>query len=157
MTSFLLDYDELVANPAGGFDRIDRKGFEIGSPTRGFPEIKSNLYNDWFSNDWHVRLGFRYISALDENCQGLVADFGQTQLCSNGAAGNRLGSVIYTDTQVSWAPTDFNDGRWTFTAGVNNLFDEGPPICFSCDLNSLDGTIYEIGGQFWYLRAVFEM
>ena len=49
------------------------------------------------------------------------------------------------------------DGAWTFTLGVNNLFDERPPICYSCDLNSLDGTLYPIGGQFWYLRAIYEM
>ena len=65
--------------------------------------------------------------------------------------------MIYTDTQVSWSPSNFDDGRWTFTGGINNLFDEDPPTCFSCDLNSLDGTIHAIGGQFWYLRAVFEM
>lgn len=157
MTSYLLDYDELIANEDGGFDVIDRVGREVGSPTRGYPEIKSNLNNDWFMNDWHVRLGFRYISDLDENCQGLVADLGQTQFCSNGPDTNKLGSVFYTDAQVNWSPPGFLDGRWTFTAGVDNLFDEGPPICFSCDLNSYDGTLYDVGGQFWYLRAVFEM
>lgn len=157
MTSYLLEYDELIANAEGGFDVIDRKGFEVGSPTRGYPEIKSNLYNDWFLNDWHVRLGFRYIDALDENCQGLVADLGQTQFCSNAPDTNKLDSVFYVDTQVSWTPSNLLDGRWRFTAGVDNLFDEEPPVCFSCDLNSYDGTLYDVGGQFWYLRAVFEM
>lgn len=157
MTSYLLDYDELIANSAGGFDRIDRKGFEVGSPVRGYPETKSNLNTDWFLNDWHVRLGFRYLSDLTENCQGLVADFEQTQFCSNGPDTNKLDSVFYTDTQVSWSPSAFNDGRWTFTAGIDNLFDEEPPVCFSCDLNSLDGTLYDIGGQFWYLRVVYDM
>jgi hypothetical protein len=38
---------------------------------------------------------------------------------------------------------------------VQNLTDEKPPICFSCDLNSLDGTIYPIEGQFWYVRVQF--
>jgi len=157
MTAYLLDYVELIANSDGGFDRIDREGREVGSPTRGYPEIKSNLNTDWIMNDWHVRLGFRYISDIDENCQGLVADLGQTQFCSNAPDTNKLDSVIYTDTQVSWSPSDLLDGRWTFTAGVDNLFDEEPPVCFSCDLNSYDGTLYDVGGQFWYLRAVFEM
>ena len=48
LTSLLLSYDELFANPAGGFDRVDRKGFELGSPTRGFVETKSTLNTDWF-------------------------------------------------------------------------------------------------------------
>jgi iron complex outermembrane receptor protein len=48
------------------------------------------------------------------------------------------------------------DGGFTFTVGVNNLFNEEPPICFSCDLNSLDGTVYPIEGQFLYGRVIFE-
>lgn len=157
MTSFLLDYDELIANASGGFDRIDRKGFEVGSPTRGFVETKSNLYADWFISDFSVRLGFRYLSSLDENCQGNVADFELFEFCSNGADGNKIDSAFYTDAQVSWSPELSNLGRWTFSAGVNNVFDERPPICFSCDLNSLDGTLHAIGGQFWYLRLIVEM
>jgi outer membrane receptor protein involved in Fe transport len=63
---------------------------------------------------------------------------------------------MYADAQVSWQPETFMGGGWTFAAGVNNLTNEKPPICYSCDLNSLDGTLYPIAGQFWYLRAVFE-
>ena len=157
MTSFLLDYDELIANSEGGFDRIAREGTEIGSPTRGFPETKSTINTDWMLGDWHVRLSLRYLSSLTEGCTGLVADFEETQLCSNGPDTNEMGSRLYTDTQVSWSPSALQDGAWTFTLGVNNLFDERPPICFSCDLNSLDGTLYPLGGQFWYARAIFEM
>jgi iron complex outermembrane receptor protein len=157
MTSFLLDYDELVANSQGGFDRVARDGTEVGSPTRGYPDTKSTVNTDWMLGDWSVRLSLRYLSSLTEQCTGLVADFEQFQLCSNGPDTNNMSSRLYTDTQVSWAPSGLNNGAWTFTLGVNNLFDERPPICFSCDLNSLDGTLYPIGGQFWYLRAIFEM
>ena len=91
-----------------------------------------------------------------DDCTGLVADLEQTDFCSNGPDTNKLGSVMYADAQVSWKPEAFMDGGWTFAAGVNNLTNEKPPICYSCDLNSLDGTLYPIAGQFWYLRAVFE-
>ena len=156
LTSLLLSYDELFPNPAGGLDRVDRKGFELGSPTRGFVETKSTLNTDWYLNDWSARLSLRYLSSLTEQCGGLVPDFGDPSFCSNGPETNELDSVIYTDVQVSWAPSQFLDGNWTFTVGVNNLLDEEPPICFSCDLNSLDGTLYPIAGPFWYLRAIFE-
>ncbi|MEX2151642.1 MAG: TonB-dependent receptor [Steroidobacteraceae bacterium] len=156
MTSLLLDYDELFVNTDGSFDRVDRKGFELGSPTRGFVETKSSFNTDWHRNDWSVRLGFRYLSSLTEQCVGLVADFEQTDFCSSGPDTNKLDSVLYTDLQANWTPSNFLGGGWTFTAGVNNLLDESPPICFSCDLNSLDGTLYPIGGQFLYLRATFE-
>ena len=157
MTSFLLDYDDLITNSTGGTTKIDRKGTELGSPSRGFIETKSTLNSDWFKNDWFVRLAFRYQSSLTEQCVGLVADFEQTQMCSNGPDTNKLGSVIYTDLQASWTPSNLNNGNWTFTAGVNNLFNEKPPICYSCDLNSLDGTLYAIAGQFWYLLIIYEM
>jgi iron complex outermembrane receptor protein len=157
MNTWLLNYDELIVNSEGGQDKFDRKGLELGSPMRGFPEWKSTLATNWSLNDWYARLAFRYQSSLTENCTGLVQDFEQTQLCSDGPDFNKLDSVIYTDMQVSWNPSTFNDGRWTFSAGVNNLLNEKPPVCFSCDLNSMDGTLYAIAGQFWYLRAVFEM
>jgi iron complex outermembrane receptor protein len=157
MTSFLLDYDELIPNAEGTFDRIAREGTEVGSPVRGYPETRSTLNTDWMLGDWFARLSLRYMSSITEGCTGLVADFEQTDFCSDGPDFNELSSRLYTDAQVSWSPSRFNDGNWTFTLGVNNLFDERPPICYSCDLNSLDGTLYPIGGQFWYLRAIFEM
>ena len=156
MTSMLLKYDELFANASGGMDKMDRKGYELGSPTRGFPETKSSLNTDWMWGDWSVRLGLRYMSSLTEQCTGLVADFEQTDFCSNGPDTNKLGSAMYADAQVRWTPEAFMDGGWSFAVGVNNLTNEKPPICYSCDLNSLDGTLYPIAGQFWYLRAVFE-
>ncbi len=75
MNTFLLSYDELIANSAGGYDRLDRKGTELGSPTRGYPETRSTLNSSWYFSDWFVRLGFRYQSSLTEQCTGLVADF----------------------------------------------------------------------------------
>jgi iron complex outermembrane receptor protein len=153
MTSKLLKYDELFANTvSGGFNRVDRKGFELGSPTRGFVETKSSLNTDWMWNDWTVRFGLRYLSSLTEQCTGLVADFELTDLCSGS---HKLDSVVYADTQVTWTPKQMFGGGWSFALGVNNLLNEKPPICYSCDLNSLDGTLYPIAGQFLYLRANF--
>jgi iron complex outermembrane receptor protein len=156
MGSFLLDYDELFANPAGGFDRVERAGQELGSPTRGFVEEKVTLNTFWNTGDFSTLLSLRYLSSLTEQCVGLVADFGLTDLCSDPAGlTNKLDSQLYADLQVAWAPEDLFGGGWNFAVGVQNLTDEKPPICFSCDLNSLDGTIYPIEGQFWYVRVQF--
>jgi iron complex outermembrane receptor protein len=157
LTSFLLDYDELLLNPDGSFSVFAREGTEIGSPTRGYVETKSTLNTDWYLGDWSARVSLRYLSSLTEQCAGLVADFGDGTFCSNDPVSNEMGSVTYVDTQVSWRPQALQDGSWTFSLGANNLFDERPPICYSCDLNSLDGTLYPIGGTFWYLRAIVEM
>jgi iron complex outermembrane receptor protein len=157
MASFLMDYDELFANSAGGFDRVDRAGQELGSPTRGFVEEKATLNTFWELGDFSAMLALRYLSSLTEQCVGLVADFGLTDFCSDPAGlTNKLDSQLYTDVQFGWQPEDLFGGGWSFAVGVQNLTDEEPPVCFSCDLNSLDGTIYPIAGQFWYLRASFQ-
>jgi iron complex outermembrane receptor protein len=157
MASFLFDYDELFANSAGGFDRVERAGLELGSPTRGFVEEKATLNTYWNMGDFSALLALRYLSSLTEQCVGLVADFGQTDFCSDPVGlTNKLDSQLYTDLQFAWQPEDMFGGGWSFALGVQNLTDESPPICFSCDLNSLDGTIYPIAGQFWYLRVAFE-
>ena len=154
MASFLMDYDELFANAAGGFDRVERAGQELGSPTRGFVEEKVTLNTFWTLGDFSANLALRYLSSLTEQCVGLVADLGQTAFCSDpDGVTNELDSQLYTDLQLAWQPEDLFGGGWTFAVGVQNLTDEAPPVCFSCDLNSLDGTLYPIAGQFWYLRA----
>ncbi len=155
LTSHLLDYVELFANSSGGFDRVDRAGLELGSPTRGFVETKSTLNTIWGLGEWSAVLSLRYLSSLTEQCVGLVADFGLTDMCTTPTT-NKLDSQLYSDLQVSWAPENLFGGGWTFALGLNNLTGEDPPICFSCDLNSLDGTLYPIAGRFWYLRAAFE-
>jgi iron complex outermembrane receptor protein len=38
---------------------------------------------------------------------------------------------------------------------VNNLFGERPPDCFTCGLNNIDPTTYDVPGRFFYARAVF--
>jgi iron complex outermembrane receptor protein len=162
MASLLFDYDELFANSAGGFDRVERAGFELGSPTRGFVEEKATLNTFWNIGEFSTLLALRYLSALTEQCVGLVFDFGLgPDFCSNSPdvnvpGTNKLDSQLYMDLQVAWNPEDLFGGGWGFAVGVQNLTDEEPPICFSCDLNSLDGTIYPIAGQFWYVRATFE-
>ena len=43
--------------------------------------------------------------------------------------------------------------RTTLAAGVNNIFDQDPPICETCSLNGYDASTYDIPGQFGYLEA----
>jgi iron complex outermembrane receptor protein len=45
--------------------------------------------------------------------------------------------------------------RWRHYLGVglNNAFDEDPPICLSCSLNGYDAFTYDVPGMFWYVQA----
>ncbi|WP_019370069.1 hypothetical protein ACNFJ7_05765 [Sphingomonas sp. HT-1] len=39
--------------------------------------------------------------------------------------------------------------------GVNNVFDQDPPACFSCSLNNYDPTTYDVPGRFGYARLSY--
>jgi iron complex outermembrane receptor protein len=157
MASLLLDYDELFANSSGGFDRISREGFELGSPTRGFVEEKATLNTFWNLGDFSTLLSLRYLSSLTEECAPSIGSVDLSDFCSDPAGQtNQLDSQLYVDLQVAWAPEELFGGGWSFAAGVQNLTDEEPPICFSCDLNSLDGTLYPIASPFWYVRVQYK-
>ena len=148
----LLDYTEIVNGPDGPV-RIGREGTELGSPERGFVEWRSSLIFDWSRNDWNASLATRYIDSITEQCTGLVSDFGFSDLCTTPTT-NKIDAKFYTDVQATWVPSDWG-GNWTLQAGIQNLFDEDTPICFSCDLNSFDGTLHPISGLFWYARIGF--
>jgi len=152
VNTHLIDYIEIFDGPTGEI-RVDRAGTELGSPERGFVEWKSSLIIDWLLNDWSVVFTNRYISEITEQCTGLVSDFGFSDLCTTPTT-NNIDAEIYTDLQVSWSPSTRND-RWILTAGVQNMFDVETPICFSCDLNSFDGTLYPISGRYFYARLAF--
>ncbi|MGH6950323.1 MAG: TonB-dependent receptor domain-containing protein [Vitreimonas sp.] len=133
VTNFLLEFTEFV--PAtGGFTPISLEGVERGSPSQGFPEVKSTLILDWTRDDLFASLTQRYIDELVEQ-----------------ANGNVLAATWYTDAQFGW-----RSNQWTLVAGMTNLFDEDPPGCVSCDLNNYDPTTYDIPGRFGYVRIVYQ-
>jgi iron complex outermembrane receptor protein len=106
-------------------------------------------------NDWTVALTNRYVSEITERCTGLVSDFGFSNLCTTPTS-NDIGAKLYTDLQVSWSPAA-GDNRWTIQGGVQNLFNTKTPICYSCDLNSFDGTLHPISGSFLYGRISYRL
>ena len=110
---------------------------------------------DWAKDDWRVSLTNRYMDSITEQCTGLVADFGLTDLCTTPTT-NKIDATFYNDVQATWIPSNL-DGDWTLQAGIQNLFDEDTPICYSCDLNSFDGTLHPISGQFWYARVSYRL
>jgi len=157
LSTYLFDYTETVPGPDGNV-KIDREGTELGSPERAFLKYKTQFNTDWFYHAWTVRLGFQYYDGLDEQCGGNVAAFELwDDFCTDGQDGNKLDSTLFTNLSATWTPDFSSQGQWSFMLGVDNLFEEDPPFCASCDLNSFDGTIYPIPGRFWYARAVFRI
>ena len=133
-----------------------RVGTELGSPERGFTKYKSTLVVDWFMGDWSASYVGRYLSGLDEACPGGVIAADPT-LCTNAAnAFHRIPSVIYSDVQLTWSPSRW-DHQASLTVGINNVFNADIPVCFTCDLNSFDGTLNPIPRPFGYLRLSIRM
>jgi iron complex outermembrane receptor protein len=148
--TILDEYIDQVQTSAGLVDEA-REGTERGSPSIAFPEWKSALTADWRLGDFGGAMTLRYTDSVTETCPSAVIGLG---LCSNEAAAeNEMDATTYVDLQGSWTPAGLGGG-WTFTLGINNLLDEDPPFCFSCELNSFDGSAYDIPGMFWYGRVV---
>ena len=135
-SNFLFNYHVTVPATVGT-TQIDREGTEQGSPDQAFPKFKSTAILDWRLGSVGASLTGRFINHVTE------------------ANGNRLGDRFYTDVQLRWEPT-FLHG-FGFAIGANNLFDVDPPACFTCGLNNMDPTTYDVPGTFFYGRVTFRM
>ena len=155
INTYLNEYTEIVATSTG-VSRLAREGIELGSPERGFTKFKSTLIADWTHGAFGASVTARYLGSLMEACPDAVLDLAP-QLCSNAAGSlNKIDSKVFTDIQASWTPPMLDDAA-TLTFGVNNLLDTDIPFCFSCDLNSFDGTLYPIPGRFFYGRISLKL
>jgi iron complex outermembrane receptor protein len=135
-SNFLFNYHVTV--PAtNGTTQIDREGTEQGSPDQVFAKFKSTGIIDWTLGEIGASLTGRYISGVDEG------------------NGNHLNARFYTDIQLRWNPA-FLHG-FGFAVGANNLFNVDPPPCFTCGLNNMDPTTYDVPGTFFYGRVTFRM
>lgn len=114
--------------------------------------LRSNLDFTWQRGDWEATLGTRYYPGLDEGC--FLNPVYRSE-CSSpevqspvyfGAPENRIDARWYFDLQGAWS-TPWNG---QVRAGVQNLFDEDPPVSYSAFANSFDPQ-YPIPGRFWYL------
>ncbi len=118
--------------------------------TRSIPQWTSNAILEWRRGPWNASWTARHIGELVESC----GDATGLPACQDTpvVGQNRLGATTFHDVQVGYK-ADWLRGL-QLTAGVNNVFGKDPPVCLSCNLNSFDGSTYDIpGGGFWYLRA----
>jgi iron complex outermembrane receptor protein len=158
MSSYLLNFIESIP-ASGGFTDLHRDGTEVGDPEHAYPRFKSSLILDWFQREWRASWSLRYIHSVTESCPDL-ADFPGT--CSkpdpndDSNSKNVLDPTFYNDVQVTWTPRALDD-QVDVTVGVNNLFNQQPPKCYSCALNGFDATTYDIPGVFGYVKAGYRM
>jgi iron complex outermembrane receptor protein len=135
-TTRLLEFSEFVPT-SSGLAKIQREGFERGSPDQAYPKWKSNLMLDWDKADFGATLTGRYISHLQE-----------------AGDPNKLSARLYADAQIRWTPSFISEDLGV-AIGVNNLFDKDPPGCVTCGLNNYDPNAYDAPGRFMYLRLSY--
>lgn len=132
-----------VLTASNGFVVLDRKGTERGSPDQAFPKFKGNATLNWSISDFSASFTGRYVSAV-------------TEINPNDGTPNPMASRFYGDVQFVLTP-GFMERRFALTVGVNNVFNQDPPACFSCSLNNFDPTTYDVPGQFGYARLTYKM
>lgn len=133
----------------GAAGQVQPQGPGIEVVDSAIPEWTSNFTIDWKLGGWNAAWTMRHISELREECGNAVS----FPVCSDPATGtNVLSATTYNDLQLGYR---FGNGEGLgLTFGVNNVFDEDPPICLSCSLNGYDASTYDIpGGRFFYVRA----
>jgi iron complex outermembrane receptor protein len=127
------------------------------------PRLRAHVELDWSRGDWSATLGYRWRSALQEDC-GVVTAIARNvgdparaaALCSdpegtprfaNGA--NRIAAHGTADLAVRWE-TPW-DGQ--FALGIHNLFDRDPPVSYASGNGNLV-VIDPLPGRAWWLSAM---
>lgn len=133
------------ARGAGG--QLQPQGPGIVVNDSAIPEWTSTATLDWKRGNWNAAWSVRHLSEMEEAC--LAAD---PDVFCDTATSNTLAATTYHDVQLGYEFAWFKGLQ--LTGGVNNLFDEDPPVCTSCSLNGYEASTYDIpGGRFFYLRA----
>ena len=131
-----------ILSASNGFTVVNRRGTERGSPDQAFPKFKGNATLDWSTDGVSASFTGRYIDSVTET--------------KGDGTPNKLASRFYGDAQITVTPS-FLDQRFGLTIGVNNIFNQDPPACFSCSLNNFDPTTYDVPGQFGYIRLAYKI
>ena len=137
--TLLDEYIERIPNPDGSVTVNDRTGTHTNETfERAFPELRLTSNISWRSNDdrWSSSLTFRYIDDMET------------------ATNETLDSALFTDVQVSYVPT-FAEDALTITLGLNNVFDEEPPV-LNTSLVGVSLVSHDVPGTVGYLRFRYQ-
>lgn len=139
--------DELSTTPFPGGAPIDCAGKHAGACRIPSPEYRHRMRNTWQTPwDLNVDLTWRYFSSTDNQAGNDV----------NPPVDRKNGRVQYVDLALSYMATD----ALTFRAGVNNLFNELPPVTTSAGPPEGNGNTYPTlfdTGRFIFFGATYRL
>ncbi len=133
----------------------DAVGIEVHDS--GIPRWKSTFRVNWAMDPFTATWAVRYLSALREDCAG-AAGFPICETAPDAGfadGSHKLGQVFYDDVQASYK-LPINVLKATVTLGINNVFDQGAPICLSCSLNGYDASNYDLPGRYMYAETTIK-
>ena len=142
--------NDFTATDTDGIVSQRTVGIEVSDSA--IPKLQANLQLGWDKGAWEVSFSTRYISSVDEFCGNALTP--DVPGCDAGQELHGLGSTIYNDAQVAWSKA-FGLDHFKLSLGVNNIFGEDPPVCYSCSLNGYDAGTYDLPGSFWAVTAKY--
>ncbi|GIU02379.1 TonB-dependent receptor domain-containing protein [Shewanella sp. KT0246] len=124
----------------------------------GYPRLKSNMTLSWSYEDVSVNWKTRFISSQTEDCNGFEDYEGLCDGYTSTGTGddevrdyyNDYGDYYVHDLQAAYRIDTFNT---RFEVGVNNIFDETPPVSVQAFANSFDVNQYDGTGRYFYGRV----
>jgi iron complex outermembrane receptor protein len=137
--TFTFSFDQIQPTTDGNV-LIKRVGTESGS--QAYPRFKSTATTDWTLGNFTASLTGRYLSGVTES--------------GGSNPGHTLGRRLYGDVQLTW-DTKLAHDNVSFSVGVNNIAGTSPPACYSCQLSNYDPAVYDLPGQFFYVRVGLKM
>jgi iron complex outermembrane receptor protein len=126
-------------------------GVEVNNSA--IPRIRLNAQLGWNVGDWQASWIVRYIHSVTEACSNAAVT--PVPGCETAADFHKLQAVVYNDVQLEWKNA-FTLNGLRIALGVNNLFGQNPPICYTCTLNGYDAGTYDLPGAFWNARAIYK-
>ncbi|MGJ8670602.1 MAG: TonB-dependent receptor plug domain-containing protein [Oceanococcus sp.] len=155
-SSYLINFTQHVPTADGNSVSESLAGRYEGSVFANFPRFRSNTELAWNAGNvrasWHVR----YIHGVIEHCEdGFVPSLIELDLCSEPTTSlgpqNRLPSAWYHDIQLGYILQELD---LDVSIGIDNLFDQKPPVGYTSFTHSFDVTTYRVPGVFSYIRLV---
>jgi iron complex outermembrane receptor protein len=142
--------NDFTATDTDGIVSQRTVGIEVSDSA--IPKLQANLQLGWDKGPWEVSFSTRYMSSVDEFCGNALTP--DVPGCDAGQEQHGLGATIYNDAQVAWSKA-FGLDNFKLSLGVNNIFGEDPPVCYSCSLNGYDAGTYDLPGSFWAVTAKY--
>jgi iron complex outermembrane receptor protein len=138
----ILSFDQEDFPGAGSMDYLGRFwGPGAVLDNTGFPMWRANLTLDWQWKRFLAAIGWNFVSGYDEDTT--AQDFAAAD-SEIREVDNYMTFDLRVGYRIPWMEADF-------LAGVNNLFDEEPPLVVSSFENNYDRRVADLRGRMFFL------